>query len=148
MFTIISVVWPQHLKVHPTTENDFLHCQSSWFFIWSTNKTVTKAKTSNVPATLDITRYAPSWKITKHKSAGGGGGAGTQAFFWQPCSSENKLPLPEKGEWLKIQTQKKTEQCNVCQSLNKYEKLLWFYVFQYCVFFIQRNQVCDTTIGR
>ena len=36
----------------------------------------------------------------------------------------------------------------VCQSLNKYEKLLWFYVIHYCVFFIKRNQLCDTKIGR
>ena len=28
-----------------------------------------------------------------------------------------------------------------CQSLSKYEKLLWFYVFQDCMFFIQSIQV-------
>ena len=31
---------------------------------------------------------------------------------------------------------------------NKYEKLLRFYAFQHCVFFIQRIQVSDTKIGR
>ena len=36
---------------------------------------------------------------------------------------------------------------NVCQSLNKYEKLLSFYVFQYCVFFIRKIQAHDTKIG-
>ena len=32
----------------------------------------------------------------------------------------------------------------VCQSLIKYEKVLWFYVSHYCLFFIKRNQLCDT----
>ena len=36
----------------------------------------------------------------------------------------------------------------VCQSLNKYEKLLWSYVFQDSVFLIQGIQVCDAKIGR
>ena len=31
--------------------------------------------------------------------------------------------------------------------MNKYEKLLRVYVFQYCVFFIQRIHVCDANIG-
>ena len=35
-----------------------------------------------------------------------------------------------------------------CQSLNKYEKLLPIYVFQSCVFFMRRTQVCKTKIGR
>ncbi len=34
----------------------------------------------------------------------------------------------------------------VCQSCDN-DKLLWFYVFQYCLFFIQRVQVCDIKIG-
>ena len=27
-----SVFGINHIKLHPTTENDFLQCQSSWFF--------------------------------------------------------------------------------------------------------------------
>ena len=34
------------------------------------------------------------------------------------------------------------------QSLNKYEKLLWFYAFHYCVLLVYRIQVCVTKIQR
>ena len=29
-----------------------------------------------------------------------------------------------------------------------FKKILWFYVSQYCMYFIQRIQVCDTNFGR
>ena len=44
--------------------------------------------------------------------------------------------------WMNIILQFCIEEADVnCQSLHKYEKRLWFYVFQYCMFFIQSIHV-------
>ena len=56
------------IKITHSTENHIFFGQSRWILIGSTNKNVTKDKSLNVPAPLDIARYAPPWKITKHKS--------------------------------------------------------------------------------
>ena len=86
-----------------------------------------KDKTSNVPATLDnlFARYAPFWKITKHKSTGGGGG-GTQAFsFDRHAHPTTNFHCPKKENDSEFKPKKQNKsRCNVCQSLNKYEKLL------------------------
>ena len=142
-----SVFCLNQIKMTHSTGNDFFYGQSRWILIWSTNKNVMKDKSLNVPATLDIARYAPSWKIRKHKSTGGGGGGGQTIIFLTAMLIREQISTFRKRRMTQ-NSNPKTEQCNVCQSLNKYEKLLWFYVFQYCVFFIQRIEVCDATIGR
>ena len=59
------------------------------------------------------------------------------------------LPLPAMTEESLIKKDCAIKEADVvCQSLNKYEKLLWFYVIHYCVFFIKRNQLFDKKIGR
>ena len=59
-----SVFLLESTKITHSTGNDFSYGQSRWILISSTNKNVTKDKSFNVPATLDI---APR-KITKHNS--------------------------------------------------------------------------------
>ena len=49
-----SVFCMNQMKITHWTGNDFFYGQSRWILIWSTNKNVTKDKTLNVPATLDI----------------------------------------------------------------------------------------------
>ena len=63
-----SLFFLNQTKITHSTGNDFFYGQSRWILISSTKKNVMKEKIFNVPATLDIARYAPPWKITKHKS--------------------------------------------------------------------------------
>ena len=63
-----SVSCLNQTKITHSTGNDLFYCQSRWILILSINKNVTKDKSLNVPATLDIARYALPWKITRHKS--------------------------------------------------------------------------------